>query len=127
MSLTLVTPRVMSSWKTVDFNTDKNVFPGDKINADTTQGSFSIYLPGAAQGRTAVGAQSEIIIKDPNVNNWSGSSGYQGWATNNLTIVTNDGARINGLLENLICDVQGASLHLQYWNVVVGWRIYAYR
>jgi hypothetical protein len=73
------------------------------IIADTTGGSFTVTLPATP----ATGAQVSIV---------DGAN----WSTNNLTVARN-GSTIEGLAEDLLLDISGASVHLVYdgttWEV----------
>lgn len=82
----------------------------DRINADTSAGAFTITLPTA-----------------PQVFDWVIISDFNGtWDTNNLTIARGSTAhKINGLLENLVCNVS-AELLLRYEGATTGWRVFAY-
>lgn len=77
----------------------------DAIIADTTAGSFTITLPATPT------TGSQVIIADGG-----------NWAVNNLTIARN-ASTIEGIAEDLICDVQGASLQLVYNGST--WEVYA--
>lgn len=81
---------------------------GDRINADTGSGAFTITLPATPA------AYTEVTIAD-----------HRGtWETNNLTVGRN-GQNINGGAADLTCDVSGKQIILRYEAVgTVGWRIY---
>ncbi len=76
------------------------------VLTDTSGGAFTVTLPAAP----ATGAQ--VIVAD------AGSS----WGTNNLTVGRN-GSTIGGLAENLVCDINGASVQLVYDGTT--WGVYA--
>lgn len=78
----------------------------DGILANTTSGVFTVTLPASP----ATGAQ--VIIADAN----------DTWGTNNLTVARN-GATIEGLVENLICDISGISVQLIYTGTT--WQVYS--
>ena len=79
---------------------------GDKIAANTTSGAFTITLPASpASG-------SNVTITDAN----------RTWDTNNLTIARN-GQTIEGLGENLVCDVEGDMVVTLFFNGST-WRVY---
>lgn len=81
---------------------------GDRISADTSGGAFTITLPSAPTDYT------EVTFAD-----------HEGdWKTNNLTIARN-GSNINGLAENLVCDVSEKQIVLRYEGATIGWRVYA--
>jgi hypothetical protein len=76
----------------------------DGVQTDTSGGAFTVALPATP----AVGDQ--VIVIDT-----SGS-----WATNNLTVGRN-GSTIEGLSEDLVCNISSVSVQLVYsgttWNV----------
>jgi hypothetical protein len=76
------------------------------VLTDTSGGAFTVTLPAAP----TTGAQ--VIVAD------AGSA----WGTNNLTVGRN-GSTIGGLAENLICDINGASVQFVYDGTT--WEIYA--
>ena len=78
---------------------------GDRLNADTTSGVFTITLPASPV------AGNEIIIDDPRGT----------WPTNNLTIARN-GSNIRSLAENLICNLT-CRVALTYINSTIGWKV----
>jgi len=75
------------------------------IIADTTAGAFSVNLPATP----ATGTQ--VWIADGN-----------SWATNNLTINRN-GSTIEGVAENLVCDITGSSVQMLYDGTT--WQVYS--
>jgi hypothetical protein len=74
------------------------------VQTDTAGGGFTVTLPATP----AVGDQ--VIVVDTS----------SSWATNNLTVGRN-GSTIEGLAENLVCDLSNVSIQLVYsgttWNV----------
>ena len=78
----------------------------DGILANTSAGAFTVTLPASP----ATGNQ--VIIADA----------ADTWGSNNLTIARN-GATIEGLAENLVCDINGASIQLIYTGTT--WQVYA--
>jgi hypothetical protein len=78
---------------------------GDRISANTSAAAFTITLPASPADFT------EIVIADH----------YRTWDSKNLTIGRN-GQKINGLDENLICDVDNAQITLRYEGTT--WRVY---
>ena len=78
---------------------------GDRISANTSAAAFTITLP-AAPAQFA-----EIVFADH----------YDRWATRNLTIARN-GKNIEGLAENLVCNVAGSQITLRYEGTT--WRVY---
>jgi hypothetical protein len=92
----------------VEKTANYNASAGDRLFADTAQGSFTITLPGSP----VVG--DTVIITDI----------AKTWPTRNLTIGRN-GKDINNVAENLICDVS-AEVVLRYEGATHGWRAFAY-
>jgi len=76
------------------------------IFADTSGGSWTLTLPA-----------SPLLGDIVSMNDLNGS-----WESNPVTIDRN-GQRINGLLENLLCDVNNCCIKLVYSNVTYGWKI----
>jgi hypothetical protein len=76
------------------------------VLTSTAGGSFTVTLPATP----ATGAQ--VVVAD------AGAS----WGTNNLTVGRN-GSNINGLAEDLICDITGASVQFVYDGT--SWEVYA--
>jgi hypothetical protein len=75
------------------------------VLANTSGGAFTVTLPATP----ATGAQ--VVVADV-ANNWE---------SNNLTIGRN-GSTIDGLAENLVCDLNGVSLQLVYTGST--WKVY---
>lgn len=80
---------------------------GDRINANTSGGAFTITLPATPETYT------EVTLADH-----AGT-----WDTNNLTVARN-GSNINGGTAALVCDVEGKQITLRYEGATIGWRIY---
>jgi hypothetical protein len=78
----------------------------DGILANTSAGAFTVTLPSSPS------AGNQVIIADA----------ADTWGSNNLTIARN-GATIEGLAENLVCDINGASIQLIYTGTT--WQVYA--
>ncbi len=78
---------------------------GDRISANTSAAAFTITLP-ASPAQFA-----EVVFADH----------YRTWDSRNLTIARN-GKTINGLSEDLICDVDNAQITLRYEGTT--WRVY---
>ena len=79
---------------------------GDAIMANTTSAAFAILLPASP-------AASDVV----RIADYAGT-----WATNNLTL-TRNGNRIQGLLEDLVCNVNNFSGTLAYIDATQGWRL----
>lgn len=73
---------------------------------DTSGGPFTVTLPATP----ATGAQ--VVVADAGSN----------WGTNNLTVGRN-GSTIQGLAQDLVCDITGASVQLVYDGTT--WEVYA--
>lgn len=86
--------------KTANYTAGNN----EGILANTAGGAFTVTLPASPL------AGWQVIVADDGAN----------WGTNNLTVGRN-GSTINGLAENLVCDISGVSVQLVYdgstWNV----------
>jgi acyl CoA:acetate/3-ketoacid CoA transferase alpha subunit len=81
---------------------------GDRITANTDGGPFTVTLPSSPADYT------EVTFADHGGN----------WKTNNLTVARN-GSNINGLGEDLVCDVAAKQITLRYEGATIGWRVYA--
>jgi hypothetical protein len=95
-------PQGAGPWKVM--STTYTAIDGDRIAANTSGGAFTITLPASpVAGNSANFADAA-----------------DSWDTNNLTIARN-GQTIEGLAENLVCDVDGADFTLIYngstWNI----------
>lgn len=88
----------------IDISTTHTASKGEKIFADTSGGAFTITLPSTPN------SGDFVIITD----------GALTFDTNNLTISRN-GENILGLAEDLILNVENASVELVYRNATVGW------
>ncbi len=100
----------LNAWTTK--TTTYTAVAGDRINANTSGGAFTITLPASPATHT------EVTLADH-----AGT-----WDTNNLTVARN-GSNINGGAVDLTCDVEGKQITLRYEPTVVGattigWRIY---
>jgi len=95
----------LNPWQTRTAN--YTAVPGDRINANTSGGAFTITLPASPATFT------EITLTDH-----AGT-----WDTNNLTVARN-GQNINGGTLDLTCDVEGKQILLRYEGTTIGWRIY---
>jgi len=85
-------------------NTTYTAIDGDHLFSDTSGSSWTLTLPAAP----TIGNEIHII------------DFTKTWDVNNLTIARN-GNRINGLLEDLVCDTKGCSIKLIYSNASQGW------
>jgi len=99
----IVTPAIQS-W--VSFSTNANVTAGQHILADTSAGAITLTLP-------ATPAVNEAIVFADRSRTWN---------TNNLIIARN-GNTIEGLAENLDCNVENANFYLIYNGTT--WRIFS--
>lgn len=95
----------LNAWTTKTSN--YTAVAGDRINANTTSAAFTITLPATPTNYT------EVTLADH-----AGT-----WKTNNLVVARN-GNNINGLAEDLTCDVDGKQILLRYEGATTGWRIY---
>jgi hypothetical protein len=96
-------PRLQTPW--VSKTTSYTAVAGDRISANTTAAAFTITLPASPAAFT------EIVFADH----------YNQWATRNLTIARN-GQNIEGLAEDLVCNVAGLQITLRYEGTT--WRVY---
>jgi hypothetical protein len=80
----------------------------DGVLTNTTGGAFTVTLPASP----AVG--NIVIVVDS----------FGTWGTNNLTIGRNS-LNIAGLAEDLVCDINGATVTLVYTGVTYGWNVSA--
>ena len=95
----------LSAWQTK--TTTYTAVAGDRINADTSGGAFTLTLP------STPATYAEVKLADH-----AGT-----WDTNNLTVARN-GSNINGGAADLTCDVEGKQIVLRYEGATIGWRIY---
>jgi hypothetical protein len=95
----------LNAWTTK--TTTYTAVAGDRINADTGGGAFTITLPATPA------AYAEVTIADHDGD----------WNTNNLTVARN-GSNINAAAEDLVCDVAAKQILLRYEGATTGWRIY---
>jgi hypothetical protein len=79
---------------------------GQGVQTNTSGGAFAVTLPATPA------AGDQVIVTDAN----------DSWATNNLTVIRN-GSTIEGLAENLTCDISGLSVQLIYTGTT--WQVYA--
>lgn len=78
----------------------------DGVLADTSGGAFTVTLPASPATGT------EVIVAD------AGGA----WATNNLTVARN-GSTIEGVAEDLVCNLNNVSVQLVYDGTT--WQVYA--
>jgi hypothetical protein len=76
------------------------------VQTNTSGGAFAVTLPATPP----TGAL--VVVTDAN----------DSWATNNLTVIRN-GSTIEGLAEDLTCDISGISVELIYTGTT--WQVYA--
>lgn len=87
-------------------NNGDTILSNAQILANTSNGAFGLYLP------TSPTVGSTVQILDTN----------NTFATYNLTLYRN-GSPINGLAEDLTCDIAGAKVDLIYKGSSIGWQI----
>jgi hypothetical protein len=104
-----ISGKINPNWisKTKANNNNETVSDGDLISADTRSDAFALKLPANPS------KFHQVVFADH----------YRTWDTKNLTIDRN-GKRIEGLLENLICNEPGKQFTLRYEEDLIGWRIY---
>jgi hypothetical protein len=90
-------------------NNNETVSDGDLISADTRSAAFTLRLP-------ANPSKFHQVIFADHYKTWDQSG-------KNLTIDRN-GKLIEGLAENLTCNVGGKQFTLRYEEATIGWRIY---
>lgn len=99
-----ITTPAIQSW--VSLSANANVTAGQHILADTSAGTITLTLP-------ATPAVNEAIIF---------ADKSRTWDTNNL-IVARNGNTIEGLAEDLTCNVENANFYLIYNGTT--WRIFS--
>ncbi len=87
-------------------SSNRNVFAGDLIAADTSSGSFTLTLPSSPNNGDA------IDIVD-----------YSGTFPVNPLTVSRNGNKIEGLEEDLVCNVPEAYFTLVYAGLARGWQV----
>jgi hypothetical protein len=104
-----ISGKINPNWisKTKANNNNETVSDGDLISADTRSDAFTLKLPANPS------KFHQVIFADH----------YRTWDTKNLTINPN-GKLIEGLDENLTCNVPGKQFTLRYEEATIGWRIY---
>jgi hypothetical protein len=95
----------LNAWQTRTAN--YTAVAGDRINANTSGGAFTITLP------SSPATYAEVTLADH-----AGT-----WKTNNLTVGRNS-QNINGGAADLICDVNAKQILLRFEGATIGWRIY---
>lgn len=98
-------PQGAGPWKVM--SSAYTAIDGDRIAANTSAGAFTITLPASPVAG--------------NVVNFADAA--DSWDTNNLTIARN-GQTIEGLAENLVCDVEGDMVLTLLYNGST-WQVYA--
>jgi hypothetical protein len=84
---------------------------GDVIAANTFTAAFSLSLPA-----TPTTGQLPIVFFDAGAN-----STFDGFATNNLTVLRNSSATINGVADDVYFAIKGISVTFEYMSS--GWRM----
>jgi hypothetical protein len=104
-----ISGKINPNWisKTKANNNNETVSDGDLISADTRSDAFTLKLPANPS------KFHQVTFADH----------YKTWDTLNLTIDRN-GKLIEGLAENLTCNVAGKQFTLRYEEDLIGWRIY---
>jgi hypothetical protein len=104
-----ISGKINPNWisKTRANNNNETVSDGDLISADTRSDAFTLKLPANPS------KFHQVVFADH----------YRTWDTKNLTINPN-GKLIEGLDENLTCNVPGKQFTLRYEEATIGWRIY---
>ena len=105
-----ISGKINPNWisKTRANNNNETVSDGDLISADTRSDAFTLKLPANPS------KFHQVVFADH----------YRTWDTKNLTINPN-GKLIEGLNENLTCNVPGKQFTLRYEEgTTIGWRIY---
>jgi hypothetical protein len=92
-------------WK--DISSAYTALDKDKLAANTSGGAFTITLPASPTFGTSVSFIDKLKT----------------WDTNNLTIARN-GSTIEGLSEDLVCEVNGDMVITMFYNGST-WRVYA--
>jgi len=91
-----------------EVNSTYSAVVNDRILADSSTAAFTITLP----------VSTSLLVNDTvHIIDITGSS-----ATNNITIARN-GAKIQNLAEDLVINVNNASITLMYSGVTYGWII----
>lgn len=91
-----------------EVNSTYSAVVNDRILADSSTAAFTITLP----------VSTSLLVNDTvHIIDITGSS-----ATNNITIARN-GAKIQNLAEDLIINVNNASITLMYSGITYGWII----
>ena len=98
-------PQGAGPWKVM--STTYTAIDGDRIAANTSGGAFTITLPASPSTGNSV--------------NFADAA--DSWDTNNLTIARNTGQTIEGLAQNLTCDVVGDMVISLIYNGST-WRVY---
>lgn len=87
--------------------TNTNLVNGQVLGVNTTSGAVSVTLPASP----SVGNRVEIF------------DSHRRWNTFNCTILRNN-QNIDGLAENLVCDVAGSYISLIYVDATEGWAFF---
>jgi len=106
-----ISGKINPNWisKTKANNNNETVSDGDLISADTRSDAFTLKLP-------ANPSKFHQVVFADHYRTWDQSG-------KNLTIDRN-GKLIEGLAENLTCNVPGKQFTLRYEEATIGWRIY---
>jgi hypothetical protein len=93
-----------NNWQVASSN--YNVVTGNKLFVDTSSSAVTVTLPANAS------MGDEVVIVDAEANA----------GTNNITVSRN-GHKIEGVADDFLIDINGASIKLAYYNVARGWLI----
>jgi hypothetical protein len=103
-----ISGKMNPSWITkTNANNNESVLNGELISADTRSAAFTLRLPANPS------KFHQVVFADH----------FKTWDTKNLTIDRNT-KLIEGLAENLTCNVAGKQFTLRYEEATIGWRIY---
>ena len=105
----MISGKINPNWiSKTNANNNETVSAGELISADTRSAAFTLKLPANPS------KFHQVVFADH----------YKTWDTNNLTIDRNT-KFIEGLAENLNCNVAGKQFTLRYEEgTTIGWRIY---
>lgn len=109
----LSTDGTNTSWGTI--SSSFVAMPSTTLNTNTTLSSNYRYFVNTSAARTLTLPASPLTADEIQVFDSSGTA-----ATNNITINSNSG-KINGTVQDLVIDVNGAAFSLVYTGSTYGW------